>query len=171
MQNLCQSCGVPIDKNKIKFGTEKNGLDSSFFCEFCYSKGKFNHNVDMVGMIDVLLPMMQKYDKGITKEDARTMLTSFLPTLERWKKREDFCQSCGMPLANIYEKYGTEKNGLKSSDFCNFCYKNGEFTHKVDLDGMVEIIVPFMLNYDADMNEEQTKQVLKEFLPSLKRWR
>ena len=36
------------------------------------------------------------------------------------------CQSCGMPL-NKEEVKGTEKNGLKSDEYCKYCYENGDF--------------------------------------------
>ena len=38
------------------------------------------------------------------------------------------CQSCGMPLDSEDVK-GTEKNGMKSNDYCKFCYDKGAFKH------------------------------------------
>jgi len=38
------------------------------------------------------------------------------------------CQSCGMPL-DTEEMKGTEKNGLKSNEYCKYCYENGVFKH------------------------------------------
>ncbi len=43
-------------------------------------------------------------------------------------KKYKNCQSCGMPLFKDPEKGGTEKNGTKSSMYCSYCYKEGEFT-------------------------------------------
>lgn len=37
-----------------------------------------------------------------------------------------FCQSCGMPIDQP-ELMGTEKDGSKSTIYCKFCYRNGEF--------------------------------------------
>lgn len=38
------------------------------------------------------------------------------------------CQSCGMPLNKDPENGGTEKDGTKSTMFCSYCFKEGEFT-------------------------------------------
>ena len=47
-----------------------------------------------------------------------------------------FCQSCGMPL-DKEEVKGTQKNGLKSDEYCKYCYGNGVFKHpKMNLEGM-----------------------------------
>ena len=40
-----------------------------------------------------------------------------------------FCQSCGMPL-DKEEVKGTQKNGLKSDEYCKYCYGNGVFKHQ-----------------------------------------
>jgi hypothetical protein len=37
------------------------------------------------------------------------------------------CQSCGMPLRKDPQGGGTEKDGTKSTRYCSYCYKNGEF--------------------------------------------
>lgn len=42
------------------------------------------------------------------------------------KKNYKNCQSCGMPIKKDEVK-GTEKDGSKSTQYCSFCYKNGEF--------------------------------------------
>jgi hypothetical protein len=36
------------------------------------------------------------------------------------------CQSCGTPIDRP-ELMGTEKDGSKSTIYCKFCYRNGEF--------------------------------------------
>lgn len=78
------------------------------------------------------------------------------------------CQSCGMPLENG-KKSGKEADGSKSSKYCEYCYKDGEFI-------------------SPDMTIEEMKQILddtvgkrglsgkflawmgKMQLPSLERW-
>jgi hypothetical protein len=39
------------------------------------------------------------------------------------------CQSCGMPLSKDINGGGSEKNGIKSLEYCSHCYQNGEFVH------------------------------------------
>lgn len=38
------------------------------------------------------------------------------------------CQSCAMPIKGDPEKQGTNSDGSKSSEYCNFCFVEGEFT-------------------------------------------
>jgi|SRR5579872_1615356 len=38
----------------------------------------------------------------------------------------NFCQSCGMPM-DPEDCRGTEQDGTKSTKYCKFCYRNGEF--------------------------------------------
>ena len=51
---------------------------------------------------------------------------------------EKYCQSCGMPMGNGDELYGTEKDGSKSSDYCSYCYENGTFKQDCTMDEMIE---------------------------------
>jgi len=37
---------------------------------------------------------------------------------------EKTCKSCGTPLTD--EMYGTEADGSKNTDYCKYCYENGE---------------------------------------------
>ena len=46
---------------------------------------------------------------------------------------EKFCQSCGMPMGDTNELFGTEKNGEKSADYCKYCYENGEHTFHAEV--------------------------------------
>lgn len=39
-----------------------------------------------------------------------------------------FCQSCGMPMDKDPGHGGTEKDGVKSTLYCSYCYLDGEFT-------------------------------------------
>lgn len=52
-------------------------------------------------------------------------------------KIEKFCQSCGMPFAEI--KHGTESNGEESKIYCELCYSQGEFIEPdITFDQMLE---------------------------------
>ncbi len=80
------------------------------------------------------------------------------------------CQSCGMPMGDTDEKYGLEKDGTKSKDYCSFCYENGEFKQELTLEQMKDVLVPFMLEYNSAMKEEDARAMLGKVLPNLKRW-
>lgn len=81
-------------------------------------------------------------------------------------KHNKFCQSCSMPLSA--ELLGSEPDGSKSSDYCKFCYENGEFTHpRYSLDEMISHLQDQMdgQNLPEDIIESAIAR-----LPHLKRW-
>ena len=82
---------------------------------------------------------------------------------------QSYCQSCGMPLVNT-EILGTEKDGQVCQDFCTYCYELGAFKQpNVTVNEMIDICVPHLKG--EGMAEEEARQMLASFLPSLKRWR
>lgn len=84
---------------------------------------------------------------------------------------EKYCQSCGMSMGNTDESYGTEADGSKNSDYCKHCYENGAFTSSsITMDEMIEICVPYIATAESGMNEGDARKMMKEFLPTLKRW-
>ena len=80
-----------------------------------------------------------------------------------------YCQSCGMPMNDPEAKYGTEKDGALSEDYCSYCYGDGKFTTDESLEQMVESCVPFVK--DQLGGEEAARKMMMEFLPTLKRWK
>ena len=82
----------------------------------------------------------------------------------------NYCQSCGMPMEKE-EQFGTNADGSKNEDYCVYCYKNGAFTSNVDMDGMIDFCVPIMVAEDSKMTEESARKMLKDFFPTLKRWK
>ena len=78
------------------------------------------------------------------------------------------CQSCGIPL-DTEEIKGTEKNQLKSNEYCKYCYENGVFLHpKMSLEDMKNNVENVMKKLDIHHYEIQ-KAV--NILPALKRWK
>jgi hypothetical protein len=49
-------------------------------------------------------------------------------------KQHKNCQSCGMPAKMDKGNGGTEKDGSKSAKYCSYCYQNGEFFNKAEID-------------------------------------
>jgi len=39
-----------------------------------------------------------------------------------------FCQSCGMPMNKDPLNGGTNSDGSKNTEYCSYCYQDGEFT-------------------------------------------
>lgn len=80
-----------------------------------------------------------------------------------------YCQSCGMPLTS--HVLGTNSDGSKNKDYCSYCFKNGEFTSHISMDEMIEFCIKPMLDANKDMTEEKARSMMKEFFPTLKRWK
>ncbi|MHB1147935.1 MAG: zinc ribbon domain-containing protein [Lutibacter sp.] len=81
---ICQSCGMPIDKDPNNGRTNADKSKSDRYCSFCYQDGKFT---------DEGITLKEKIEKntqisvamGFTELDARQLAARVLPNLERWK--------------------------------------------------------------------------------------
>ena len=81
-----------------------------------------------------------------------------------------FCQSCSMPMEKP-EDYGTNADGSKNEDYCQFCFQNGTFTAPdITLEQMIDMVTGIMIN-QLKIPEAQAKEITKSFIPQLKRWR
>ena len=81
---------------------------------------------------------------------------------------ERICQSCGMPLKSDSE-LGTEKDGTINIDYCKYCYNDGEFIDKVDMNEYIEMCSKF--GFQAGMTNEEMKAFCEKLFPTLKRWK
>ena len=78
------------------------------------------------------------------------------------------CQSCGMSLDTEAVK-GTEKNGLKSNEYCKYCYEDGVFKNpKMKLEDMENNVKNQMKKLEL---HEYAIQKAVNILPALKRWK
>ena len=85
--------------------------------------------------------------------------------------QEKFCESCGMPMGETDEMYGTESNGSKSADYCKWCYEGGAFTNPdLTLEEQIESVAAIMVK-DFGFSPEDAKEQCKGGIPNLKRWR
>jgi hypothetical protein len=53
--DICQSCGMPLQKEE-DFGTNENGSKNNEFCHFCFQNGRFT---------DEGITMDEKIEKNI----------------------------------------------------------------------------------------------------------
>lgn len=80
-----------------------------------------------------------------------------------------FCQSCSMPLDKP-ELMGTEKDGVKSTEYCIYCYQNGAFLNPaMSLEEMKVLVKEQMEKQKIDSGKIINMAV--NSLPGLKRWR
>ncbi len=82
---ICQSCGMPLDKDPNYGGTNADKSISDTYCSFCYQDGQF---------LDEGISLQEKIEKNvqiavsklnIPENKAREMAESLLPKLDRWK--------------------------------------------------------------------------------------
>jgi len=80
------------------------------------------------------------------------------------------CQSCGMPISAEFNNLGTSGDGENVSEYCIFCFKDGDFTNpNQTLDEMIQSSVENMTT-DLNMPEEKAGDLAKSFIPTLRRW-
>ncbi len=86
MQSYCQSCGMPL-VNEALLGTEKEGHKNQEYCTYCYELGEFKQpNLTVEEMLEICVSQLR--EDGMAEVEARQMLTSFLPSLKRWRKHD-----------------------------------------------------------------------------------
>ena len=80
--------------------------------------------------------------------------------------KEMICQSCSMPMTN--DIYGTNKDGSLNSDYCKYCYKDGEFIDKVTMEEYIDMCSQY--GEQAGMTNEEMRKHCEKVFPTLKRW-
>jgi len=88
-EKICQSCGLPMSEKDDSVGTNFDGTISSEYCSYCYKLGEFTMQIDLEEMIDLCAPVIANEDTGLSEEEAREFMENYLPTLRRWKKKEE----------------------------------------------------------------------------------
>lgn len=85
--------------------------------------------------------------------------------------REEYCQSCGMPMGETDEFFGTNSDGTKNGEYCKYCYDQGAFLADCTMEQMIEGCIPHMVDAHNGMTEEQARAMMQEYMPQLKRWK
>ena len=84
------------------------------------------------------------------------------------------CQSCGIPLEDDKMK-GTNEDGSRSDEYCVYCFANGKFTRDMTMEEMIQSNMEYLDEWIAstgvEMTKEEAEMNLREFLPTLKRWK
>ena len=82
---ICQCCGMPMEDAIL--GRNRDGSLNETYCQWCYADGTYTYS-DMDDLIGVCIPQMMK--QGFTEEQAREYMKQKLPTLDYWKRHEQF---------------------------------------------------------------------------------
>ena len=75
-----------------------------------------------------------------------------------------------MPVETSFNNLGTAADGSPVSEYCMFCYKNGDFTDPSQtVDGMVRSSIDFM-TANLGFSVEQATQMSNDVIRKLRRW-
>ncbi|MEK6872359.1 MAG: zinc ribbon domain-containing protein [Nanoarchaeota archaeon] len=83
------------------------------------------------------------------------------------------CQSCGMPLGFPLPEhfFGTNSNGSVTKEYCQFCFKQGNFTNPtLTVDEMIASSIQHMTS-QLEFPKEKATKLAHEIIPQLKRWK
>ena len=82
---FCQSCGMPMDQDPEKGGTNADGSKSVKYCSYCYQSGAFKGNfISSKEMVSFVKGKLKEMGFGPLK---RWFYTSHIGQLERWKSQ------------------------------------------------------------------------------------
>ncbi|MEP6849029.1 MAG: zinc ribbon domain-containing protein [Acidobacteriota bacterium] len=80
------------------------------------------------------------------------------------------CQSCGMPLSEEFKNFGTEADGSRASEYCMFCYQDGDFINPGQtVDEVIRSSIRYM-TANLGFSEEHATQMSNDVIPKLNRW-
>lgn len=119
--------------------------------------------------------VLSRWEKGTAEPSIdmiRLISTRFEVPMARLMEMPDngFCQSCAMPFY-CPEDHGTEPDGTRNGDYCNYCYEDGVFLQDyANSDELVAACAPMMAE-SCHISVEQAEDCMSALLPNLKRWR
>lgn len=82
------------------------------------------------------------------------------------------CQSCGMPIGEEFNNFGTNADGSENREYCStLCFRDGKFTQPdLKVEDMVEMSADFM-SKNLGFTKEKAQELSNEIIPNLKRWK
>lgn len=84
-QLICQCCGMPLEDEIV--GHDSDGSLNEDYCKWCYADGIYTYS-NMDDLIDVCVKHL--INEGFAEEQARSHMKATLPTLDYWKRYEEF---------------------------------------------------------------------------------
>lgn len=83
MPKQCQSCGMPMNKDKMGGGSNADGSRSQTYCSLCFGDGEFY--VKDVTAKQFQSFCLQKIKEQGTPHVVAWLLTRQIPKLDRWQ--------------------------------------------------------------------------------------
>ncbi|PCJ95791.1 MAG: hypothetical protein COA52_02985 [Hyphomicrobiales bacterium] len=83
MMHVCQSCGMPMNKDPEGGGSEADGVKSTTYCSYCYGDGDFLAK-DVTAQEFQAVCVEKMSEHGWWKPLA-WLFTRGIPKLERWR--------------------------------------------------------------------------------------
>lgn len=81
---FCQSCGMPMEMDPEKGGTNADGTKNMMYCSYCFQSGTFKDNFTKPSeMIELVKEKLKEMGYGPIK---RWFYSSHISQLKRWKK-------------------------------------------------------------------------------------
>ncbi len=82
---ICQSCGMPM-QNEDQFGRHADGSRNETYCIYCCPDGEEGMQGTLEEMISVCARIEAQMGLHPDEETAKQRLSTYLPTLKRWRK-------------------------------------------------------------------------------------
>ena len=117
---------------------------------------------------------LSRWEKGTAEPSIdmiRLISTRFEVPMARLMEMPDngFCQSCAMPFYRP-EDHGTEPDGTRNGDYCNYCYEDGVFLQDyANSDELVAACAPIWRN--PAISASNRPRTACRAVANLKRWR
>lgn len=130
---------------------------------------------EMARRLYVTRQAVSRWETGETQpgiDMVKLICATFNVPLERFfdMPMEYYCQCCSMPIPDS-ELHGTNADGSANSDYCKYCYADGDFTSKdVSMDEFIEATAD-MEAEAIGCSREEAISLMATLLPHLKRWK
>lgn len=79
---VCQSCGMPMDRDKGGGGTNQDSTHSLEYCSNCYKDGKFT--LEHISVEQMQERVQEKLKEMHIPKFLRPLFTKNIPKLKRW---------------------------------------------------------------------------------------
>ena len=79
------------------------------------------------------------------------------------------CQSCSMMMGE--EEYGCNAVGSRNTDYCKYCFPDGNFGKDETMEEMIESCIPFWVGGGRCKTPEEAREQMRKLFPTLKRWK